>query len=256
MMKIYDNKTSSREDGFTIIELMLSTVVFSIVLLMCMAGILQITRLYYRGVTQSSTQEVARTITNEISEAVQFSNSKIYVPKADDGTDVNPFGPEIDSSAVDPDADAGVYADVGFICIGGKRYTFAMDRQLRFDNPDAELSQKSTGLWVDQPIDGCANAAVARPLDLDNRTEVEATNGSELLNENMRLTQFEISPVDTVGGSVNDNVWNIKVAVAYGDNDLLELSEDGDRRRCKPSGPGVEFCATSEISTTVRRRVQ
>jgi len=236
--------SKNKQQGFTIIELMISTVIFSVVLLMCMAGILQITRLYYRGVTQSNTQEVARAITNDISEAIQFSGSNIFIPE-----EGNPTGPFI------PPEPSGEN-DIGFFCIGGSRYTFAMDRQLKSSNPTPALSQRSTVLWVDQPDNGCAGTVDPEAIDLSDTDVIEASNGVEVLKENMRLTQFEISQVETISGSTDDSVWNIQVAVAYGDDDLMEVDEEGNRRRCKPSGPGVEFCATSEISTTVRRRVQ
>ena len=62
----------AEQNGFTIIELLIATTVFSLILLISVAGILQISRMYYRGVTQSRTQETARSIIDEVGEAIRF----------------------------------------------------------------------------------------------------------------------------------------------------------------------------------------
>jgi len=239
------SSTKNKQKGFTIIELMLATTVFSLVLLMCMAAIIQISRLYYRGVTQTSTQEVTRQVTDEITQAIQFSNSTIFVPEG------NPAGPQIGAGEeVD-----GEPAQRGFFCIGGKRYTYNLDRQLQFgDIEDVADKQASVGIWVDQP-GGCAESVEVSALDIDNQGAIDASDGQELLRENMRVYKLNVVPVDIEGAST-DSVWRVEVGVAYGDSDLLETNEDNSSLRCIPSGPGVEFCATSEISTTVQRRVK
>jgi prepilin-type N-terminal cleavage/methylation domain-containing protein len=241
-------RNRNAQKGFTIVELMFATVVFSLVLMMSMAAIMQITRLYYRGVTQTSTQEAARAIADEFSQAIQFSNDKIFYPTGDEA---NPTGPDIEANETED-------GSLGFVCVGGKRYTYHIDRQLVRDTPDPQKKQVPIGLWVDRPVSedgtplGCASSVVAMPLDLTDPVAVDASNGTELLDENMRLTRLDIYPA--VAGS--DTMWSIDIAVVYGDEDLLELSPEGNRKTCKPSGPGIEFCATSEISTTVRRRVE
>ncbi len=233
-----------KKRGFTIIELMIATAIFSVILLLCMAAIMQITRLYYRGVTQANTQEVARAILDEFSQAVQFSNNEIFVPSGDEA---NPAGPEVPVGE-DP---------LSFICLGNKRYSFMLDRQLVSSNPSESSKQVSAALWVDSPKSddgtplGCASAVSAQSLDLTDQNEIDASDGVELLDENMRITQLEVTPA----APDSDAIWNIAVTVVYGDQDLLE-NPDGNRVQCKPSGPGVEFCAISEISTTVRRRVE
>ena len=237
----------SQSRGFTIIELMIATTIFSLILLLCMAGIMQITRLYYRGVTQASTQEAARIVADEFSQAIQFSNSAIYFPTGDDA---NPTGPDIDPVSGDP--------TIGLICIGGKRYTYHVDRQLINGSPDSDNRQVAAALIVDTPKDGagnqlgCAGAVSISPLNIDDPDAIRASGGVELLEENMRLLRLDIASAS----AESDAIWTIDIAVAYGDQDLLEYDPVANKKRCKPSGPGIEFCAVSEISTTVRRRVE
>ncbi len=65
--------------GFTIIELLIATVAFSAVLLVITGAIIQFSKIYYKGVVTSKTQEVARSIADEMSRAAQFSKTKTPV---------------------------------------------------------------------------------------------------------------------------------------------------------------------------------
>lgn len=66
----------SVEAGFTIVELMIATLVFSIVLLVITGGVLHFTHDYYQGVNTSTTQGITRSITDTISQAIQFSGAQ------------------------------------------------------------------------------------------------------------------------------------------------------------------------------------
>lgn len=55
-----------RQKGFTIIELLIATMVFSVLLLLCMSGIVYVGRLYYKGVTSQAVQEVSRSSLDQI----------------------------------------------------------------------------------------------------------------------------------------------------------------------------------------------
>ena len=81
---------SSRNKGFTIIELMISTVIFSLVLLMCLVGIVQVSRTYYKGVTRAKTQEATRRLMDEIKESIQLSGVKILPTTGPAGPEVSP----------------------------------------------------------------------------------------------------------------------------------------------------------------------
>lgn len=59
--------------GFTIIELLIATVVFTVVLLIASAAIIGLSRQFYKGLNKSKTQEVARTISEEIAKNIQYS---------------------------------------------------------------------------------------------------------------------------------------------------------------------------------------
>lgn len=227
------------QKGYTIVELMVANVIFSLILLAAMAALVQIGRLYYKGITASRTQETARAVIEELSQAIQFSNS------------------EIDLSGINLDDSAGNHS--GFICVGPVRYTFLINNSPARDQVvDSDSGPIYHSLWRDIPAGGCANSSLARganlsavdPCDSPTAPYVSCSEGRELLEDNMSLTNFIVSNPPT-GLSIID------LAIAYGEGDLLEEDPNiAGRTVCKGATIGVEFCAISELSTTVTRRVQ
>ncbi len=217
-----------KQSGFTIIELMISTTIFSLVLMICMAGILQITKMYYRGVTQTKTREAARVITDEIGEAIRFSNQSVAI-----GPVV--YGPQINDLSAN---------SVGYFCIGQKRYSYAIDRQVK-STPVAGTKQKKHALWVDQTL-SCSSAA-------DLNADVPTSNGKDLVPQNMRLYKLAIVEKDAI-----KNIFSISVGIAYGDNDLLfpKPASSPTELTCEGGFVGVEFCATTNYDVTVQKRLE
>lgn len=68
---------SSDEQGFTIVELMIATMVFSVILTILTAGVVSFTTRYYRGINASTTQTTARTIMDTIGQAIQFGTAQV-----------------------------------------------------------------------------------------------------------------------------------------------------------------------------------
>lgn len=225
-MTLKNKNIAGHQKGFTVIELLIATTVFSLVMLLAVASVLQITRMYYRGVTQARVQEAARTIIDEIGESYRLSQEDI--------SNINLVGGGPDIVPADP--------DTGFFCLGSKRYTFAIDRQLK-ESPAASTRQKRHVMWVDKPAGGCLAAA-------DLSLAQPSVDGREVLSENMRLTRFDITNTGWGGGP---DTYRFTIGVAYGDDDLLVT--DGPTKTCKSALTGGEFCATSQLSVTVTKRL-
>ena len=228
------------QSGFTIVEVLIATLVFSLILIGAMAALIQMGRLYQKGVVAAKTQEANRNLIAEISQSVQFSK-----------LDIVPPGPSMPISA----PLAHDVPDTGFFCIGPRRYTYAIDRQYvpgsantsSITNPsNRNYKNKKHSLWVDLPPGGCnATVSLAAPIpNLDN--DAPSSNGRDLLPENMRISKLNI-----VGASAG--VWTIEVSLVYGDSDLLRY--DGGKYECTGSLVGREYCALSELSTVVQRRL-
>jgi prepilin-type N-terminal cleavage/methylation domain-containing protein len=219
-----------KQSGFTIIELMISTAVFSTILLVVLTAITQIGRMYYKGVTTAQTQDVARKIIDRVSQEIQFSGES-GIPISGSGV-VNP--------------------NTKVICIGNTRFFYVINRI---------FSGSSHALWADTQS-GCTAANVSTIADsaqmnLAQPTPV-ANNGAELLSANSRIVDFSTS-------SGGNNLWAVKIKVVFGADDLIEAIDASGNTvsqalfpaltTCKGSAIGTQFCAISELSTTVLKRV-
>lgn len=215
-----------REKGFTIVELMIATVVFASVLVVIMAGVLYFSREYYRGVAQTKTQNTARAVVANISQALQFSSGEVVT---------------YPSASPTPNQ----------ICVGAKRYTIALGLKVVDGAPAS--GQAYHGLVADTPSGGCTqDAGLVTTLqtlaDIDSAASpIRMNSPQELLGFNMRVTGLEVNRI------ASTNLYEIKVSIAYGDSDLLTATTGFDVN-CKP-GAGSQFCATSVLVTTVQKRV-
>lgn len=210
--------------GFTIIELMISTLVFAVVLLVLTAGIISIGKAFYKGLISSKTQEATRSLADEIGQAIQFSS----------------VGAQIGTIKTDGAGRSNK------LCAGSLQYDFILGVQLS--------SSKKNKLIASQP-DSCSTA----PAEVKTATQIENAGflatlekPREALGDKMRLAKMDLTS--------NGDTYTITIKVAYGDNDLL-ISPSGNPLghaapdvRCK-GGAGSEFCAVSEISTTMQKRL-
>lgn len=234
------------EKGFTIIELLIATAVFSVVLLTVSAAITQIGRLYYKGITSARTQEVARSIMDDIAQSIQFNVGQVVGIGPDANGDYN------------NSLNAGITYKSRAVCIATKHYSFKFGQQ--------QVGDKH-GLVEQNVLNGC-NSTAPQNLDAPNPNAIK---GNELLGEKMRLANLVVQPQPGVPDS-----YQVTVRVVYGDSDLLcnpsattgpsncnskQEWQDEDaiaatrKLSCKNISSGTQFCAASELSTIVKRRL-
>jgi prepilin-type N-terminal cleavage/methylation domain-containing protein len=214
--------TRHNENGFTIIELMIATAVFSVVLLVCAVGLLQVGRSYYKGVTTARTQEVARTILDEISQNIQFGSGTVNTLNNNNGS-------------------------IGY-CVGDKTYSYIPNRQLIDTAPTGDQSRHV--LAVDDSISTCSAGIPAQNM-LGNPA------GRELMTTRMRLSDFTITRLGA------NELYRVTVRVVSGERDLLvdrnsdnQITAADNPVQCKNDRAGTQFCAVSELTTTVQKRVR
>src|SRR5438552_1721794 len=121
---------SHNQQGFTLIELMIATTIFTVVLLLVTFGILQITRTYFKGYNSARTQDVNRSVIDTISRDIQFNGQSLSLP---------------DTAFVASNGTTTGYA----ICIGTDRYSVVLDHQLVDGTPIAGKHQGKHALVVD-----------------------------------------------------------------------------------------------------------
>jgi prepilin-type N-terminal cleavage/methylation domain-containing protein len=219
MMTLRRTPTSQR--GFTVIELLIATAVFSVVLLMVTVGIMQITRVYYKGVTETNTQDTARNISDVISRTIQFGGTG-----------------NIQQSV-------GTTPGTSFaFCIGNQLFSYVLGYQV-VDSKTSGLSQSYHGLVVSSAA-GCGGPS--SPIANLVTTQTIA-NSRELVGAKMRLANLSVKPV-----SGSTSLWSVNVKVLYGEDDLIN-NPTSSTATCK-SDTGSQFCAMSELNTIVEKRVE
>lgn len=210
------------QSGFTIIELMIATLVFSTVLLLCATGLISIGRMYQSGNTSRATQEVSRNVIDIIKNDFEFSGGSYTAFQFRSGV-----------------------GDTNAFCIGNNLYAYELNRKI---DPDYEIGSDKVGhalvLSTGSTDCGLAGSGTPFPRTLN---DVVASGGRELLGTNMRLVVFTTKQSPAVGTA---NSLSIKVGVAKGDDDLL--NPDGS---CK-TGAGREYCGVSVLETYATKRVQ
>jgi len=225
--------TDVSQRGFTIVELMMATLVFSVIMLVAAGAVVRFTSNFQRAVAATNTQNAARSVIDSISQTIQFNGG-------DKPTKLTAGG------------------KTGW-CVGYTRYSYVKGKQLTdVDNATSTryaLMQDSTGT-------GCYGEAQT----LSGGTPA----GQELLGEHMRVIKFDINENDAATG-----VWDVTIKVVYGEDEVLcspsvpnscDTSMPSeiflkdyqitslDDLQCK-GGKGTQFCAVSEIKTTIQRRV-
>lgn len=209
-------------------------------LLLATTGMIQIGRAYYKGITNSKTQELARSTVDEMTDIIQNGGSKDIIHNANFYGEIDPVQPKY--------VDLGNGLESYSICIGTSRYSFVLNKQVG----DGTAKVKHA-LWADTQKAGSTCTPVdltqARPADGSTDT-ASSVKAREMLVTNMRLVKYDVKPnLKKSGATVN-------VRVLYGDDEIIETNGDTDYTNdtCKPIRVGGQFCAFSELSSFVKER--
>lgn len=210
------------QKGFTIIELMIATSVFSVVLMLCTYGLLGISRTYTKGITTNRTQEAARSVLSDLSDNISFTGGEVRL------LDELPNGSK------------------GF-CIGSNKYSYIFDHQLANTYDGREnMEQSRAVLRVDS---GCSG----QPASLLS----DEVSGREMLQDRMQLARLEVcglNGTDDCATGEEIDTYRITVRVVSGSDDLFD--DNNIDNNCQSGVAGGQFCAVSELTTIVKKRVQ
>lgn len=205
---------SNQQQGFTIVELMIATAVFSTILLLATIGVLNIGRLYYKGITTSRTQETARSVADEVARSIQLTKKKIKTKVA------------------------GQYTAK---CIGTDRYTYSVDRK---------VEDGIRGLWLDEITEGDP----CEVSDFSSGRELLYSNmrllSFDLDEEAADRTKVSVR----VGVAYGDSDLLTHCAIDDSDNPGPCSEGDPATAQCRPTNTGGSFCAVSTLETFVKRR--
>lgn len=179
-------RLNQHNKGFTIIELLIATVTFSVVLLVITSAIIQIGRIYYKGVVQARVQERTRTITEDISQTIQFSRTDLA-------------GNQITTAT-----------GIGHICVGNKVYTY--NKGVRLDSTHRVLVEENGSSCtpygaMNPPLAALGDRVelVGDGMQLLDISVQNIPSGSDLYQIKVRLAYGQTSDMqDTNGDTIMD----------------------------------------------------
>lgn len=219
MISIKNLRSVHKPKGFTIIELLVATVVFSVVLLVALTGFLEMSRIFYSGVTITRTQDTTKQIVDDISSQIKVASS------ISNGLQTSPKGYK-------------------YYCVGTTRYTLnignEVDLSTEFGSSQNFKANGNYGLLRDRPVGGCSD-----PCDVGCSAPFSA-NKTEMLGNKMRLEALSIAP--PTGAT---SLYSVSIILAYGDDDALSGSPPGVT--CIGSAYSDQYCDVYSLVTSVHR---
>lgn len=217
------------QKGFTIVEIMIATAVFSVVLLAATAGFIEVGHLFYKGVSITNTQEVANHIFQDVNGNFQTAANVSATQNGPSGYD--------------------------YYCVGSSRYTYILNNEVNVSDsgPNHQVANAggNFGILKDVLPGGSACAAPCDDLNASVTCvpgSVKFNNPVELLGSKMRVEQFDIEQSTTTS-----NLYNISIILAYGDDDVLTYSSPNDLSTvsCNSDSNTQQFCSVSRVQTAV-----
>lgn len=203
--------------GFTITELMFAMTFLSVLLIIIIGSVIEITRTYNKGITMKRVNQSGRTIGEELTRAVQQTQ---------------PTSIMYDNSK-------------GRLCLGN--YSFIWS--IKPVNPDAPHA-----VDIDNRYDSGKPVLFAKVSDSGSNycknpsSNIPEDDAKELLGDGLAVhspTEFWTTVSDRLSNNSADLI-SAKYTIGTSDNDLI----DDASGRCK-GGSDTDFCALNEFNVTV-----
>jgi prepilin-type N-terminal cleavage/methylation domain-containing protein len=218
------NSCKQNSNGFTIIELMIATIVFSMVLVVLLASFMQIGRMFYKGVSLSNTNEATRTLVEDLVSDVRFfAQTPISCDPAINCTGVKKY-----------------------FCIGSNRYTYILGTKTKDTDITNPQSNTMTAGMVRDTIPGCPAPSIG------------GADPKQLLGLNMQLNNMEFIPASNgvfvhahvVFYGIDNSIFVSKIPGLDTPAEALTAHD----AYCDGSLFSTQLCAASDIQTIVQLR--
>jgi hypothetical protein len=174
----------------------------------------------------TTTQNVARNIVTDVSQTIEFSGGQV-------GT---------------ADLGASYAGQTQAFCIGNRAYYYQLGYEMVGGTPG--IDQGKDALVVLDNDSACPNPTT---IGIDLKDGSIPSGGQEMLQPHMRLSKFMVTK------STIANLYNIDIQVTYGSDDSLNNPTNyngiGNAVTCI-GGINTQYCATSELNTSVAMRVE
>ena len=211
-------KTDVHERGFTIVELMIATLVFSVILTVVTMGVISFSNRYYKGVHASTTQNTTRNIMDTITQAIQFGEAR-----------VDPSGAN------------------NFFCAGGSVFMFDASGAMYDGSPGQR------GMYVAPKVgDACVDQALTGGRQmLGTRMRIAAMSVTQVAGvSTMYRAQVVIAYGEDNALCAPSLPMGCSPSASYSAVNFINRPDV----TCKP-GNGNQYCAVSRLTANVQKRV-
>jgi prepilin-type N-terminal cleavage/methylation domain-containing protein len=208
----------NNQAGVTLIELMIATIIFSVVLVIIIFAFLFVSNDYIHATIQSQTEETARSVIQQVAQDIELNNSNVY--------------PTLAADTGDPLAQG--------ICIGDHRYSFQENDEIGDGTTDHAL--------VVDTVTNCTSATTVQNIS------TSAVNGTELLGNHMRLGNFSVTQTGPSQYAISITIAYGALTTQSGPLVLLHALAPYTYS-CQSINVDGSFCAVTTLSAVVQQRV-
>jgi prepilin-type N-terminal cleavage/methylation domain-containing protein len=213
--------------GFTIVELLIATSVFSLVLIVFLTAVLRVGQLFYKGVSMSNTQESARNVLQSISDDLQFTNQAPILP------------------------DPSLNQD--YFCIGNHRYAYLLGHQV---GSGGGLANDYGLVRETRTCNTVSDGLSPQATDPNNRIE--------MLDPGMQINQIKLTNQANNGVNVKIHIvyygGDKRVFSSNQSGFINDINNPGydaykaPDAQCTGPASGSQFCATADYNSTILQR--
>jgi len=222
--------------GFTIIELLIATIVSSIMILSILIVFIQITRYFTKGTTQVNTQKATRQAIDSITQEIQTTTGGVELP----------FQPSIGSPYM-------------IFCINHRRYSYKVIPSL---SSAADLNDwQDRALYVEDDLGsdvGASQTACVNGGGSNTGPKVfnPTARGKDLLGENMLIVSLILKDAD--GGGKQARLYRVALSVLNAPADaqasrIITVNSSSVPLCQGAAVKGSEYCGLSTLDTTIFR---
>jgi hypothetical protein len=210
--------------GFTIIELLIATTIFAMVLMVILASFMQVGRMFYKGVSVQNTSEATRSVADDISSEVRLAGL--------------------------PTPNTMISASKGYFCIGTHRYTYVLRKKVVASTTVVNANNITAGMVKD--------------ITSDCRPVAAGSNPQQLLGPNMQLNRMNFSCPSGKGCTLgihivfygfDNTVFDTAQAAFKNDSVNPARASGAPDAYCSGGLLSTQFCASADVSTNVVMRL-
>lgn len=228
-----------KQQGFTIVELMLAMTFVSLLLMAIAMTVIQISNIYTKGLTMRAVNQSGQAITQDIRRSIEAARPlDIGGADASGGQNYQPMV-RLGGELSQPDG--------GRLCTGS--YSYIWNNGKAFSTPVNKFQDDSTLIRLVKVVDNgsryCADPS--RPIDRATAVEMLSDGDRELAMQSFAIRQATDNP------EFGQALYLITLQLGTNDQEALDLTSlDAS---CKPPSENAElqdYCAVNKFEFTAR----